>query len=337
MASSSLFFPTRTSEKHQSGPMHRIKLMCTRFPISDASYLVGTVFAIGSAFFVVNGFFILLPLTAPELTFKGQSAYAVPVSSVIGTFLFNLGGYAGWLEGLNWKRGGAASLTDGVMIRAEDMSPDDEKSKDEEDARDSGSTSDSSTNQGTFASQQMNTPMATTKAIADEYMASPIATWQPALIGTEAFVWWPTMRQFRKAYRHDHTFWSGLIQWIGTIIFAIATITAVPGVIYLDDQTQYYYANLFPATLGGVFFIVAALFQMRAAQHSWFVPAVTKLDWHIGLWNLIGSIGFTLAGGLLYFGTTATMLQATAASFWGSWAFLIGSILQWYCSVGNYP
>lgn len=70
---------------------------------------------------------------------------------------------------------------------------------------------------------------------------------------------------------------------------------------------------------------------------------------HIGFWNLIGAIGFMLCGALGYASVTSTKVgshyvctrlcdalivhpqanyQSVLATFWGSWAFLIGSTVQ---------
>lgn len=33
---------------------------------------------------------------------------------------------------------------------------------------------------------------------------------------------------------------------------------------------------------------------MLETQHRWYKPALGTLGWHIGFWNLIGAIGFTV-------------------------------------------
>ena len=33
---------------------------------------------------------------------------------------------------------------------------------------------------------------------------------------------------------------------------------------------------------------------MLETQKKWYLPAPKVLGWHIGLWNLIGAIGFTV-------------------------------------------
>ena len=54
--------------------------------------------------------------------------------------------------------------------------------------------------------------------------------------------------------------------------------------------------------------------------------------------QLIGAFGFTLCGGLgLAYDNSGAQYEASLATFWGSWAFLIGSLIQWYESLDKYP
>ena len=67
------------------------------------------------------------------------------------------------------------------------------------------------------------------------------------------------------------------------------------------------------------------------------------------MWNLIGAVGFTLCGALGYASSSSSKVgdneieecamlrgreqanyQSVLATFWGSWAFLIGSVIQLY-------
>jgi len=90
--------------KQRPGFLNRAKRMCTTFPFQDMSFMVGVIFTVGSAAFVANGFFLILPLIVPQTIFTGETSYATPISSVLGGIIFVLGGYAGVLEGLNLKR-----------------------------------------------------------------------------------------------------------------------------------------------------------------------------------------------------------------------------------------
>ena len=77
---------------------------------------------------------------------------------------------------------------------------------------------------------------------------------------------------------------------------------------------------------------------MLETQEKWYIPAWRTLGWHVGFWNLVGALGFTLCGALgLVVGDSTALFQATLATFWGSWAFLLGSLVQWFESLDSHP
>ena len=67
---------------------------------------------------------------------------------------------------------------------------------------------------------------------------------------------------------------------------------------------------------------------MLETQEKWYLPAMNTLGWHIGFWNWIGALGFTLCGAL-GFGINAPGFEyaSTLATFIGSWAFLVSAIV----------
>ena len=97
---------------------------------------------------------------------------------------------------------------------------------------------------------------------------------------------------------------------------------------------------------------------MLETQPKWYIPAPKVLGWHIGFWNLIGAIGFTVSvdcchcpieipcGPLIAmklcgalgpaYKNSGAQYEASLATFWGSWAFLIGSVIQWYESLDKF-
>lgn len=94
-----------------------------------------------------------------------------------------------------------------------------------------------------------------------------------------------------------------------------------------------------PQVAGALCFVASSLlFMVEAQPRGWLVPAPTSIGWQVGFWNLVGSVGFLLSGafGLLY-PTGRLQVGGTAAStFWGSYAFLIGSYLQLLESVNKH-
>lgn len=63
---------------------------------------------------------------------------------------------------------------------------------------------------------------------------------------------------------------------------------------------------------------------MLETQKKWYIPAPTVLGWHIGFWNLIGALGFTLCGAFGFASSNEEYETAlTWSTFIGSWAFLV--------------
>jgi hypothetical protein len=97
-----------------------------------------------------------------------------------------------------------------------------------------------------------------------------------------------------------------------------------------------------PQVIGGTGFIIArynlasfllirgSLLFMLETQGTWYNIRPFSLGWNCGFWNLVGSIGFTICGifGILDANAWAAY-QSGLATFWGSWAFLLGSVCQW--------
>lgn len=84
---------------------------------------------------------------------------------------------------------------------------------------------------------------------------------------------------------------------------------------------------------------------MLETQKRWWKPNLTSIGWHVThfmystplVWNFVGGIGFTLCGALGYAANVSSgaAYQSALSTFWGGWAFLIGSLLQWYESVNS--
>lgn len=76
---------------------------------------------------------------------------------------------------------------------------------------------------------------------------------------------------------------------------------------------------------------------MLETQTAWWKPNFGSMGWHIGAWNFLGGIGFTLSGAFGYKPTSWALYQSACSTFWGSFAFLIGSVIQWYESLDKFP
>lgn len=53
----------------------------------------------------------------------------------------------------------------------------------------------------------------------------------------------------------------------------------------------------------------------------------------VGVWNLVGALGFLLCGALGFSSSSKAIWQSDLSTFWGGWAFLIGrSVLIQFAS-----
>ncbi|KAF4625392.1 hypothetical protein G7Y89_g12774 [Cudoniella acicularis] len=125
----------------------------------------------------------------------------------------------------------------------------------------------------------------------------------------------------------------------GATIFWISGFTALPPIFdRLTSTAAQNGAYWLPQVIGGTGFIISGTLFMLETQEKWYLPATGVLGWHIGAWNLIGGIGFTLCGALGFASSNSgCVYQGSLATFWGSWCFLIGSVIQWYESLDKHP
>ncbi|KAK7737914.1 hypothetical protein SLS53_006292 [Cytospora paraplurivora] len=298
--------------------------MLLRYPVWDVSYDVALTFSIGSVVWVINGFFVLLPMTDPQSSWAGESLWGGGVTAMVGATIFELGSVFLMLEAVNENRGGCFGWAleealgrgeGGLVLRRDesgcrhhhlnrrawlggksvvdghDYNVDDDDDDDGADGKGGGD--------------------------GEEGGASSKGK------GARRWTWWPSWYEFRTHYFRDIGFLACLSQMIGATIFWIAGITGLPqilGVLTVPATNGIYWL---PQVVGGVGFIVSAILFMLETQPTWYTPALRTLGWHIGFWNLVGAIGFTLCGALGFASSYEPCEVAlTWSTFFGSWAFL---------------
>ncbi|KAJ7253762.1 hypothetical protein B0H12DRAFT_1116515 [Mycena haematopus] len=165
---------------------------------------------------------------------------------------------------------------------------------------------------------------------------SPISTpgsEQPPAAPTKKWIWFSTDGK----YFHELGFLAAFVQFWAATIFWISGFTALPAIMTAIETKPRLFNGAFwtPQVIGGTGFIIASTIIMIETQKKWYLPAPTSLGWHIGFWNLVGGIGFTLCGALGYAINSSSKIayQSSCSTFWGGWAFLIGSVIQWYEAV----
>ncbi|KZT62111.1 hypothetical protein CALCODRAFT_420844, partial [Calocera cornea HHB12733] len=134
----------------------------------------------------------------------------------------------------------------------------------------------------------------------------------------------------------DLGYLASFIQLIAATIFWVSTVVGLPGVIpTLFTDPPVVIADIFywtPQVLGGFGFVVSSLLLMIETQSHWYLPNPLSIGWQVAVWNLVGAVGFLLCGawGYLSLDVPWENYQSACATFWGSWAFLIGSGFQLY-------
>lgn len=285
--------------------------MATECPYWDVSYLVAVFFSIGCVLFIVCGLFGWLPLVAPSSEFSGETT-AGGILAFIGATLFQIGAALLVWEACNENQTGCFGWAINEVF-------------DEVEA-DAGTTRRDRKLQvhADFGKCQHHHRRGQRKALK-----------QPR--AGRRWVWWPSWSDIKTHYIHEIGWVASMSLVIGATIFYISGICSLPGIF--DNMSIGVARGIYWFTylLGGVIFIFSSILYMLENQPTWYTPAFHLLGWHIGVWNLIGSVGFTLSASLGYCTSNGCAYQSELALTWGSAAYLIGSMLLWYESLDKYP
>ncbi|KAJ5435404.1 hypothetical protein N7445_006289 [Penicillium cf. griseofulvum] len=306
--------------------------MVTYVPYWDVSYLVAMSFTIGSAVFIANGFFVWLPLADKKTEFRGEIVVAGGWTGFVGATIFEIGGVLLMLEAFNTNHTGCFgwALETAVEKSIEDGIPHRPMNKIKPKVSE---CEHHHANRKSFL-QEKHYHHANDNAHFHRDDTGYITSSPDG----RTFRWIPSMSEFRTHYVHEIGFLASLILFLSATIFWIGAIVGIPDII--EHMSKGLTDGLYwgTSTLGGLGFTVSSYMYMLETQSKWYLPAWHVLGWHIGLWNLIGSIGFTLCGALgPASSNSGANYQSSLATSWGSFAFMIGSMIQWYESLQKHP
>jgi len=312
---------TPMSTTQWSEIVHGIGRMVSQYPVWDISWLVAFIFTWGSILWVINGFFVFLPLVRPGSQFPEESFVGGGVTAFIGATIFEIGSILLILEAVNEHRSGcfgwaiqqALEPYRGRNQLSVRVTPDHDAC--------------------THHHPNKHNLLGKSASSAEDLVKTP-ATDVP---NRKSWVWWPSFHELRTHFLHELGFLACLSQLIGATIFWIAGFTALPGII--DHLSEGLEDGIYwtPQVVGGFGFIISGLLFMLETQTCWYIPALDTLGWHIGLYNLIGGIGFTLSPAFGYDQDSWSQYQAALTTFWASFFFLVGSMVQLYESLDKYP
>ncbi|KAF2712768.1 hypothetical protein K504DRAFT_373409 [Pleomassaria siparia CBS 279.74] len=296
-----------------------ISRMFTTFPVWDISYDVATIFTLGSVVWVINAMFVYLPLVQPQTEFETEALYGGGITAFIGATIFEWGSILLMLEAVNENKTGCMGWAIEQVFSHEEHEAGGGQLK---------------ASRATCTHHHVDKGNLVGKGLESKATASPTV---PPNSSQKSWAWWPSMAELRKHYIHEIGFIASLAQFIAATIFWVSGFTALPGIYNHLSRPVTIIFYWTPQVLGGTGFILSGTLFMLETQSHWYKPAFKTLGWWIGLWNLIGGIGFTLCPAFGYDERSWAQYQACLSTFWGSWAFLIGSVIQWYESLDKYP
>ncbi|MCJ1440646.1 MAG: hypothetical protein MMC23_001132 [Stictis urceolatum] len=318
-----------TSPRPTSSPthiLHRLTSMATTCPYWDISYLVALIFTLGSLIWVVNAFFVWLPLVDPGTEFAGEISTGGGWTAFVGATVFEIGSVLLMLEAVNENREGCFGWAVEAVVGGWRV---DRGGEGEACGHHQSNRGNLVGRGGGGGKEDGKEGVEGKNGTEESGSAEKSRAWQ----------WWPSWKDLSTHYIYSLGFLACLAQLFGASVFWISGFTALPQIYdRLATQTALDGAYWAPQIIGGCGFIVSGLLFMLETQERWYKPAYGTLGWWIGLWNLIGAFGFTLCGALgPAYASSGAQFEASLATFWGSWAFLVGSVVQWYESLEKFP
>ena len=315
--------PVSTAIPHSSnsarGVLHGLCKMLVRYPVWDVSYDVALIFTVGSVVWVINSFFVWLPLAAPWTAFSGEETMAGGVSALVGATIFEVGAVLGVLEAVNENRADCF----GWAL---------------EEALESGMLSLRSRPDDCQHGHGDRTRLLSQSQKGRKQSSSGGSDAKAAEATDRRWTWWPTWHEMRTVYARETGFWGCAIQLFGATVFWISGFTGLPPIYNRLSAAAANGIFWLPQVVGGIGFIVSSAMFMLETQRTWYRPAPGLLGWHIGFWNLVGAIGFTLCGALGFGAAASGAVQyaSTLSTFVGSWAFLVGQVPLPSCPFVSY-
>ena len=306
--------------------------MLVYYPVWDISWWVAYLFTWGSIVWVFNAFFVFLPLVKPSTEFHNEILVGGGVTAFIGATVFEIGSVLLMLEAVNENR---ASCFGWAVEEALGHRRGEAGSGEEKGALLSVRPAEDKClhhhqNRKNFVGQAQASALQTSTENEKEKSGKDTS-------GTRSWTWYPSAHDIKTHYIHDLGFLACTAQMIGATIFWIAGFTALPGILNNFSPLATTWAYWFPQVVGGSGFVISGLLFMIETQSRWSIPAPNVLGWHIGLWNLIGGGGVTVSPCFGFDSASWAQYQAGCSTFWGSWAFLVGSLIQLYESLEKSP
>lgn len=219
--------------------------MCTQFPYWDVSWLVATSYTLGSVVWVINSFFVWLPLVAPGTEFNDEILTGGGVTAFIGATIFEFGSALLMFEAVNanlsgcfgWALEKVLEGEKGGMIRMKATQHECEHHH---------------ANKKNFVGNGHG--QALINRSSEESPEDPSSS---QFSNGKTWRWFPSWTELRTHYFHELGFLASLAQFCGASIFWISGFTALPGINNKMSQGLLDGIYWTPQIVGGSGFIIS--------------------------------------------------------------------------------
>jgi hypothetical protein len=236
--------------------------MLTYYPIWDISFDVAYVFTIGSVIWVINAFFVWLPLVRPNTEFGNEELYGGGITAFIGATVFEFGSFLLMAEAVNENKSGCFgwALEQALSHKGGDGETG------------AGKLKPSKSHCTHHHLNKRNLVGKGTHHLSKADPASEARSW----------VWWPSTTDLKTYYIHDLGFLASFSQLCGATVFWISGLTALPGIYNRMSRPITIIFYWTPQVIGGLGFIISGTLFMLETQSKWWKPAPRTLGWWIG-------------------------------------------------------
>ena len=122
--------------------------------------------------------------------------------------------------------------------------------------------------------------------------------------------------------------WSGMVQFAGTILFNVSTFSALDSQLSASEVARRVWA---PDLFGSIAFLVASALAYAGVRRPWFGWRPRDLDWSVTTLNMVGSIAFGIsavaAKAIGPTGDVRSVALMNLGTFVGALCFLGGAVL----------
>ncbi|KAL8717493.1 MAG: hypothetical protein Q9225_005264 [Loekoesia sp. 1 TL-2023] len=240
------------------------------YPYWDISYLVATTFTLGSVVWVMNSFFVFLPLSNPSTEFQDEVLTAGGIMAFIGATIFEVGSVLLMLEAVNENRSGCFGWAIEKALRDEALDEDRYAVKPNIEAcahhhtnkknlvgKGGGMSPNSGelTHNGSLKVARKLLKATDSNKLADE--ANEDGKKSVETVSGRSWVWFPSTYDLKTHYLREIGFLACLFQFLGATIFWISGFTALPGINNMMSQGLLDGIYWTPQVIGGSGFIIS--------------------------------------------------------------------------------